>query len=351
VVPLAGETVSIAEYLPPADHPYRVSTASELVRVDLEIARSLGETRTLEDYRPIVPELFRDPMQFALAAFEEWHLAIEAGEASSPHTYLDRYGLQPEDWPQTVCPSRPNKSAVKYPPVGETFDGMLLERVLGVGAFSRVYVARQPQFSNRQVALKITTEASLEPERLGRLQHTNIVPIYSVHWDRDWLGICMPLLGEVTLARRLSKPPTSPEVAQLANASALVSTLAVAHDATVKQPAGAPPRVTPANQEPSTTGILPWREAAQIAAELAAGLAHAHERGLVHSNIKPANILIAPMARHVCSTSISRMTPVRRVGNRCWSAARYRTWRPSISPRSAMVPRLPPLATSIHWPW
>ena len=48
--------------------------------------------------------------------------------------------------------------------------------------------------------LKITAPRSVEPQRLARLQHTNIVPIYSVHQDEGLLGICMPYLGRRTLA-------------------------------------------------------------------------------------------------------------------------------------------------------
>ncbi len=36
---------------------------------------------------------------------------------------------------------------------------------------------------------------------------------------------------------------------------------------------------------------LPDDETTRIATEIAAGLAHAHERGLVHRDLKPANIL------------------------------------------------------------
>src|SRR5438067_8773522 len=36
---------------------------------------------------------------------------------------------------------------------------------------------------------------------------------------------------------------------------------------------------------------LPDADAARIASEIAAGLAHAHERGLVHRDLKPANVL------------------------------------------------------------
>jgi Tol biopolymer transport system component len=37
-------------------------------------------------------------------------------------------------------------------------------------------------------------------------------------------------------------------------------------------------------------GPLPWREAAEIAAGIAAGLEAAHERGIVHRDLKPANV-------------------------------------------------------------
>ncbi len=40
-------------------------------------------------------------------------------------------------------------------------------------------------------------------------------------------------------------------------------------------------------------GWLPWHEAAGLAVQAARGLAHAHERGLVHRDIKPGNLLVA----------------------------------------------------------
>ena len=42
---------------------------------------------------------------------------------------------------------------------------------------------------------------------------------------------------------------------------------------------------------------LPDEEVARIATEVAAGLAHAHERGVVHRDLKPANILFDAQAR------------------------------------------------------
>ena len=44
-------------------------------------------------------------------------------------------------------------------------------------------------------------------------------------------------------------------------------------------------------------GPLPIAEAARIAAQIASGLAAAHSKGIVHRDVKPANIIVAPDGR------------------------------------------------------
>ncbi|MGL4513988.1 MAG: protein kinase domain-containing protein [Lacipirellulaceae bacterium] len=273
-----GEALGVVDVLPEGSPDRRAAVACELVRIDLEIARARGEGRTIDDYRASLPELFARPELLALVAFEEWRLRREAGERPSRDEYLERYGLPPSVWPSAG--REDGAPAPAYPRVGDKFDGMPLERVLGAGAFSRVYVARQPRFGDRRVVLKVTADASIEPQRLGRLQHTNVVPLYSAHRDHGLLGLCMPLLGERTLEHLLHRGVRD---------EGAVTTVAVANAPTIEGRCDL--SAAPARPAPAEPDRVPWRDAATIVADLADGLQHAHDRGLVHGDVKPANVL------------------------------------------------------------
>jgi len=78
-----------------------------------------------------------------------------------------------------------------------------------------VYLARQGELSERLVALKVSRARFSDSNTLARLQHTNIVPIYSVHRQGVWEAVCMPFFGAQTLAdllrsvRQMPSPPAS----------------------------------------------------------------------------------------------------------------------------------------------
>jgi hypothetical protein len=55
-------------------------------------------------------------------------------------------------------------------------------------------------------------------------------------------------------------------------------------------------------------GPMSWRRATQICAQVAAGLAAAHERGVVHRDIKPSNVMLTPAGAKVLDFGVAGLT-------------------------------------------
>jgi hypothetical protein len=94
-----------------------------------------------------------------------------------------------------VCP-------LALPGVGDELFGFRLRAELGRGAFARVFRAEQAELAGRPVVLKVSAREGDEPQTLAQLQHTHIVPLYSVHEDgRAGLrAVCMPYFGGASLS-------------------------------------------------------------------------------------------------------------------------------------------------------
>ena len=74
--------------------------------------------------------------------------------------------------------AEPGPSGQPEPAPGERLDDFDLLRELGTGSFGRVFLARQRSL-DRLVALKVTTDRGHEARTLARLEHTNIVQVFS----------------------------------------------------------------------------------------------------------------------------------------------------------------------------
>lgn len=200
---------------------------------------------------------------------------------------------------------RIERAAGLMPKVGDVIGGFKLVGELGRGAFGRVFLANQSDLADRFVAVKITAAITGEPQKLAQLQHTNIVPVYSVHRADPLQAVVMPYLGSTTLAHLIGHLRTT-QGPLPSSGSYILSTLNN-HRTTDRSAApsgGAGETVKPAalisaGQLPNPSVVLNmFRDMTYvqamlwIASRIASGLAHAHERGILHRDLKPANILL-----------------------------------------------------------
>ncbi len=162
------------------------------------------------------------------------------------------------DLPELTVPDAP------APPGAATLAGLLGDRYrtvarLGAGAFGEVYRAHDSVLG-RDVAIKrIRLEAFAEPSQLeevkqrflreaqlaARLQHPNIVTTHDI----------------------VSSPAMSFIVMELVDGRTLQSLL-------------------------ESRGRLPLEETARLLGQVAAALDHAHANGVVHRDVKPANVMV-----------------------------------------------------------
>jgi serine/threonine protein kinase/tetratricopeptide (TPR) repeat protein len=342
---------ALSDYVP-SRSGCRLATLVELVRSDLEWRWGRGTPKPAAAYLEEYPELAAADGAVAALAFEEYRVRLRLGEPVRPDEYRARYQISTESWPavdRSVCrpsatgevgtirqPIKPlvdadqldewvktlrggaawvldevrqaepaavsewRSGVTELPDVGADFLGFHLVEELGQGAFGRVFLARQGDLAGRLVALKVGTGLFTESQTLAQLQHTNIVPVYSIHQTRQLQAVCMPFFGRTTLAsvlKGLRGHPTLP-----ASGDVLLSTVqqcasATRHDSRAGGTRGSPPAAGPdPAAEAATWGLIKRlsypNAVAWVGAQLASGLAHAHERGILHRDMKPANVLL-----------------------------------------------------------
>ncbi|QDU23051.1 Serine/threonine-protein kinase PknF [Urbifossiella limnaea] len=167
-----------------------------------------------------------------------------------------------------------------FPAAGQVLGEFRLVAEPGRGAVGPVFVAVQPALADRPVVLKLVPAGGDEHLSLARLRHTHVVPLYAAHRFAEvgLDGLCQPYFGGATLAVALKAAERRVGGADLLTA--------------LREPtsAPAPPRgpAWAAIERASYTDAVCW-----VVACLADALQYAHDRGLLHLDVKPSNVLLA----------------------------------------------------------
>jgi serine/threonine protein kinase/Tfp pilus assembly protein PilF len=271
---------------PTADDPTSAHTSALVDRLAEAMARQwhAGEYLSVEDCLVDHPELHDQPSAVLELLAEELTLGEEFGRPPNPMELRHRFPhLRHEVGVLLDCQQAlsAQPETPRFPTAGEAVGGFRLLHELGRGAHGRVFLATQPALADRPVVLKLTPAAGREHLSLARLQHTHIVPLYSVHEfpERAVRGLCLPFFGGPTLAAVLDK---------LRDRPANRRTGRDLWDA-IRQAVGGPDAAGPARRllAAAYTEAVCW-----IGACLADALAYAQERGVLHLDVKPSNVLL-----------------------------------------------------------
>jgi eukaryotic-like serine/threonine-protein kinase len=192
-------------------------------------------------------------------------------------------------------------------PLPEALGDFRIIREVGRGGMGVVYEAEQLSLG-RRVALKVLPfAATMDPRHLQRFQnearaaaglhHGHIVPVYSVGSERGVYFYAMQFIDGRTLAaviQELKRPQgqgTAPPPAADANAPTTVHAPAdgVPDPKADTEPAARQSTLAESGQ---ARGREHFRRVAEWGIQAAEALDHAHQLGVVHRDVKPANLML-----------------------------------------------------------
>ncbi len=246
----AGDRPRIEDYLIQSTDEARSELLRALLSLDIEFRSQAGDSVTPEAYFQRFPE-YRDTVAAVLSTATS-RVETETFREGSTHRGQRLAGGAPAFAP------------------GAQFGKYRLGELLGHGAFGYVFRARDSEL-DREVALKIPQSGSLvdhediqrflrEARAAGQLEYPHIVPIYDAGEIDGTYYIASAFIGGKTLREYMAQK-----------------------------------------------GRLTHQESATLTSQLASALHYAHNKGIIHRDVKPENVMIDQNGQpHVLDFGLAR---------------------------------------------
>ncbi len=269
---------------------------TELIKVDLELRwQEYNFPKRLNEYQAEFSELTDGTMPGDLI-YEEYHIRKNCGFQVDPKEYIEQFPEQAAElecllgmdspYQRTGLFGKNGKQKLNDIHPGQELDDFELLTMLGEGAFAKVFLARQKSMQ-RLVALKLSVDEGSEPQTLAQFDHDYIVRVFDqrILEEENIRLLYMQYLSGGTLhevIRKVKAVEYKDRTGQLI-IDAIAESLekrgeTLSSDSTI---------IKHLKQ-------LSWADAVcWLGSRLAKAFDYSHGRGVLHRDVKPANVLLS----------------------------------------------------------